>query len=310
MPPERAGDGTVEAAQAAQAGAGDPPVPRSSGKRVALVIGSGSVQCAAALGLWKVLQREQIEIDLLVGCSGGSLYASVMALGHDVDTCERLTRELWTPELTRRRDLRSLLSAAMPRIFGFDGSFGMVSDRQLHTTLEELFGESRIEDTGVPLHIVATDAADGQMVPLGSGYVRDAVRASIAIPYIWKPWTVDGRSLFDGCASDPLPVDVAIREGADVILAMGFESPFPKRVRSATRYAFQVNSIYTNNLFRANYAFHNLAHHAEIIPVLPEFDRPVRLFDTHEIPYVIEEGERAAEAQLSYLRQALEGVHG
>src|SRR5690606_29972122 len=88
------------------------PRPR---KRVALVIGSGSVQCAAALGLWKVLQREGIGIDMLVGCSGGSLYASVMALGHDLQTCERLTRELWTPELTKRRDLRSLLAAIMPR---------------------------------------------------------------------------------------------------------------------------------------------------------------------------------------------------
>lgn len=107
------------------------------------------------------------------------------------------------------------------------------------------------------------------MTTLSEGRVRDAVRASIAIPYIWKPWQIGGRWLLDGCVSDPLPVDVAIRESADGILAMGFESPYPKAIRSATRYAFQVNSVYTNNLLRANYAFHNLAHHAEIIPVLP-----------------------------------------
>ncbi|WP_149195170.1 patatin-like phospholipase family protein [Luteimonas suaedae] len=278
-------------------------------KRVALVIGSGSVKCAAALGMWKVLQREGIGIDMVVGCSGGSLYAAVMALGHDIDTCERLTRELWTPGLTTRRDLRSLLGAVLPRVFGFDGSFGMVSDKPLMTALDHLFGARRFDETSIPLHIVATDLANGQMVALSEGSVRDAVRASIAIPYIWKPWKVGDRWLLDGCASDPLPIDVAIREGADVILAMGFESPYPSRIRSATRYAFQVNSIYTNNLLRANYAFHNLAHHAEIIPVLPDFDRPVRLFDTHEIPYVIEEGERATDAQLGYLRQALEAAH-
>jgi len=277
-------------------------------KRVALVIGSGSVQCAAALGMWKVLQREGIEIDMVVGCSGGSLYASVMALGHDIETCERLTRELWTPELTRRRDVRSLLGAVLPKVFGFEGSLGMVSDKPLMKALDQLFGDRGFADTAIPLHVVATDLHNGQMVALSEGRVRDAVRASIAIPYIWKPWEVDGRWLLDGCASDPLPVDVAIREGADVILAMGFESPYPKRIRSATRYAFQVNSVYTNNLLRANYAFHNLAHHAEIIPVLPEFDRPVRLFDTHEIPYVIEEGERTMQAQLGYLRQALEAT--
>jgi NTE family protein len=283
---------------------GTMPAPRR--KRVALVIGAGSVQCAAALGLWKVLRREGIVIDLLVGCSGGSLYASVMALGHDVAACERLTRELWTPALTARRDPRSLLAAVLPRLFKFDGAFGMVSDKRLMHSLRQLYGERRFEDAAIPLRIVATDLHNGRMTALSQGRVLDAVRASIAIPYIWKPWPIDGRWLFDGCVSDPLPVDVAIRECADVILAMGFESPYPRTIRSATRYAFQVNSVYTNNLLRANYAFHNLAHHAEIIPVLPSFDRPIRLFDTHEIPYVIAEGERATEAQLGHLRRALE----
>lgn len=274
-------------------------------KKLALVIGAGSVKCAAALGLWKVLDRAGIRIDMLVGCSGGSIYAAVMALGYDVDTCERLTRELWTPAITRRRDLRSMLSVAFPRLFGFKGSFGMLSDEPLRRALEAPFGHRSFAEASVPLHIVATNLADGQKVVLNKGNVADAVRASIAIPYIWKPWCVDGRWLLDGCLNDPLPVDVAIREGADIILAMGFESPHPHRIRSAMRYAFQVNSIYTNNLLRANYAFHNLAHHAEIIPVLPEFDGNIRLFDTDKFPHVIECGERAMQADLDHLRQVL-----
>ncbi|HET7267427.1 MAG TPA: patatin-like phospholipase family protein [Oleiagrimonas sp.] len=274
-------------------------------KKLALVIGAGSVKCAAALGLWKVLDRAGIKIDMLVGCSGGSIYAAVMALGYDVETCERLTRELWTPAITRRRDLRSMLSAAFPRLFGFKGSFGMLSDEPLRRALRKPFGDRTFADANVPLHIVATDVADGQKVVLSQGNVADAVRASVAIPYIWKPWCVDGRWLLDGCLNDPLPVDVAIREGADIILAMGFESPYPHRIRSAMRYAFQVNSIYTNNLLHANYAFHNLAHHAEIIPIMPEFGGNIRLFDTDKFPHVIACGERAMEADLGHLRQVL-----
>lgn len=277
----------------------------SSRKRVALVVGAGSVKCAAALGLWRVLQREGIALDLLVGCSGGSLYASLMALGHDIDTCEHMTCELWTPAITRKRDLHSILKAFMPRLFGFDGRFGMIHDEPLLRALTTSYGDQRVEDTRIPLRIVATDMHNGERVTISQGLVRDAVRASVAIPYIWKPWRIGDRWLLDGCLSDPLPVDVAIREGADIILAMGFESPYPKRLRSATRYAFQVNSIYTNNLLRANYSFHNLAHHAEIIPILPEFDRPIRLFDTGQIPYVIEQGARATEEQVEYIRQTL-----
>ncbi|HEV7123642.1 MAG TPA: patatin-like phospholipase family protein [Rhodanobacter sp.] len=278
-------------------------------KKLALVIGAGSVKCAAALGLWKVLERAGLQIDMIVGCSGGSIYASVMALGYDVATCERLTRELWTPGITRRRDTRSVLSALFPRLFGFKGSFGMLSDEPLRRALHKPFEERTFADACIPLHIVATDVANGQKVVLSSGRVADAVRASVAIPYIWKPWCIDGRWLLDGCLADPLPVDVAIRGGADIILAMGFESPYPRKIRSAMRYAFQVNSIYTNNLLRANYAFHNLAHHAEIIPILPEFGREIRLFDTDQIPHVIECGERAMETDLPYLRQVLGEEH-
>lgn len=274
-------------------------------KRVALVVGSGSVQCAAALGLWKVLQREGIPLDLLVGCSGGAMYTGVMALGHDIETCEHLTRELWTPALTTKRDTRSLLSAVLPRLFGFDGRFGMVDDGKLNDNLRILYGDKDFADTDIPLRIVATDLHNGEKVTLGEGRVRDAIRASVAIPYVWKPWQVGERWLLDGCVSDPMPVDVAIREGADIILSMGFESPYPKRMRSATRFAFQINSIYTNNLMRANYAFHNLAHHAEIIPIMPEFDGPLRLFDTDRFPHIIKQGERATEARLDYIQRML-----
>jgi NTE family protein len=278
----------------------------SGNKRVALVIGAGSVKCAAALGLWRVLKREGIDIDMVVGCSGGSMYAAGMALGFDVAQGERITKEVWTQEVTRRRDVRSVLGALFPRIFGFEGHFGMVHDGPALQALEGVFGQQTFADTRVPLHIVATDLANGEKVVLNEGRILDAVRASIAIPYVWRPWRVGDRWLLDGCLSDPLPVDVAIREGANVILAMGFESPYPRKIHSATRYAFQINSIYTNNLLRANYSFHNLAHHAEIIPVLPDFDRPVRLFDTDQIPYVIEEGERATEALIDYLHRVLE----
>ena len=282
--------------------------PAMNAKRVALVIGAGSTKCAAALGLWRALRRHDIELDMVVGCSGGSMYAAVMALGYDLDTCERLTRDLWTRKVTSRRDTRGLLGAFLPKIFGFDGSFGMVDDRPLREALEGPFGGRTFEEATIPLRIVATDVANGERVVLERGSIFDAVRASIAIPYVWRPWQVEGRMLLDGCMSDPLPVDVAMREGADVILAMGFESPYPRQVKSATRYAFQVNSIYTNNLLRANYAFHNLAHHAEIITVLPEFDGPIGLYDTHKFPYIIDQGEKATEAHIPYLLRMLSGT--
>lgn len=274
-------------------------------KRVALVIGAGSVKCAAALGLWRVLKREGIELDMLVGTSGGSIYAASMAIGHSVEESTALTQNLWTSDISSKTNWRGLLSAFMPKLLGFDGGLAMLDDAPIKRALQRGFGSLTFADIKLPLFIVATDMMNGERVVLKDGSLANSIRASAAIPYLWKPVEINGRRLLDGCISDPMPVSVAMQEGADIILTMGFESPLPSQIRSASRYAFHITSIYTNNLLRANFAFNNLTHHAEIIPILPEFDRPVRLFDTHLIPYVIEEGVRAAEAQLPYLHKLL-----
>ena len=278
------------------------------GPRVAVVLGSGSVKCAAALGLLRVLQREGIGIDMIVGCSGGSLYAAMIALGHDVAAAEAMTRRLWTRELTGRRNYRSLLAVFLPRLFGFDESFGMVDDTLILDRLKTAFGDSTFEKARVPLYLTATDFHTGEQVVFEKGLIVDAIRASIAIPYIFRPWPVDGRVLVDGFMSDPMPVGVAIQRGANIIVTMGFESPYQQKINTPVKFAFQLSSITSNNLMKANFAFHNLAHHTEILPIIPEFKQAIHLFDTDKIPYVIEEGERAAERQVPYLRRLLAGA--
>jgi NTE family protein len=274
-------------------------------RRVALVIGAGSVKCAAALGLLKVLDREGIAIDMVVGCSGGSLYAAFIALGVDVAAAEEMTRRLWTRELTKRRHYPSLLRAILPQLFPFRESFGLVDDRLILERLETAFGKHTFEDARIPLYLTATDFHSGEQKVFSSGRIVDAIRASIAIPYVFQPWALDGHLYVDGFLTDPMPVGVAIKHGADVIVTLGFESPYQQRTTSVLRFAFQLSSIMSNNLLRANYAFHNLAHHTEILPIIPQFRESIHLFDTDKIPYVIEEGERAAEQQLPYLRRLL-----
>jgi NTE family protein len=277
-----------------------------SNRRIALVIGAGSVKCAAALGLQKVLDREGIGVDLVVGCSGGSMYATFIALGIDVQTAEEITRRLWTSELTKRRHYLSLLRAMLPQIFPFRESFGLVDDRLILNRLQMAFGDRTFQDARIPLYLTATDFHNGEQMVFSSGKLVDAIRASIAIPYVFRPWPIDGRLFVDGFLTDPMPVGVAIKHGANVIVTLGFESPYQRRTTSILRFAFQLSSIMSNNLLRANYAFHNLAHHTEILPIIPQFRESIHLFDTHKIPYVIEEGERAAEQQLPYLRRLLE----
>lgn len=274
-------------------------------KRVAIVIGSGSVKCAAAIGLKNVLDREGIPVDRVVGCSGGSLYAAAIALGWDGNRTAETTRRLWTRQTTSVKNRRALLSVIFPRLFGFNEGFGIRSDRLVMDRIREAYGDTRIEDCAIPIHVTATDFHTGEQVVLSSGPMVEAIRASIAVPFIFSPIRVGEHLLVDGFLSDPLPVGVAIMEGADIIIAMGFEAPLQSNINSAAKFAFQYSSIMSNNLLKSNFAFHNLAHHAEIIPIIPQFKERVRLFDTEKIPYIIEAGERAAEQELPYIKQLL-----
>ncbi len=271
--------------------------------RLALVIGSGSVKCAAGLGMYKVLQREGIRVDLAVGCSGGSLIATSIALGYSAAEIEEMMLTVWKRELMSKMYFRSLLRVALPRWFGFNERFGLIDDRRIMKCLQDVFGGKTFDDALIPLYLTATDFWNGEKVVLHQGLLSDAIRASIATPVVFRPWPVDGRLLIDGAMSDPLPVDVAIREGAEVIMAMGFDSPYHAQLSSILSIVLQMTSISNNNLLRASFAFYNLAHHAEIIPIVPQFKQRIDFADTHLIPYIIEEGERAAELHVPYLKR-------
>lgn len=281
-----------------------------TGAGVALVIGSGSIKCAAAIGLQRCLQSEAIPINLLVGCSGGSIYAAAMALGHDPASATAMTARLWTREITAAPDRRAMLRMAFPRLLGFTERFGLKQDALVNARMRTAFGNATFADCRIPLHITATDFRTGEQVVISEGSIFDAVRASIAIPFAFPPWEVGGRLCVDGFLSDPLPVGVAIREGAHVIIAMGFESPNQERINTGGRFAFQLSTIMTNNLLRSSFAFHGLAHHGEVIAVIPQFSQRIRLFDTAKVPLIIDEGEAAMREQLPYLRRLLDvGVH-
>lgn len=272
--------------------------------RVALVVGSGGMKCAAAVGMWKVLHREKFPIDMVVGCSGGSIYTAAMALGMHPDEAERQTFVMWEG-LFERLHYRSIFRSLLSRFIGFNERTGLVDDRAVATVMQNLYGDATFDDIRIPLHLAATDLRTGERVEIRSGRVGDAVRASIAIPVLLRPWEIDGRLLVDGGASDPLPVSIAIREGADIILAMGFETPPRDQFTSLLSVAGQTSAIATNHLLRSTYAFYSAVHHAELVPLMPSFQQKIGLGDTHLLPHIIEQGARAIEEELPYLRRLL-----
>jgi NTE family protein len=274
--------------------------------RLSIVIGSGGVLCAASLGLSKALHREALTPGMAVGCSGGSIYAATIALGMDPDEAQRLTLNLFTSDVFE--GYTSNLKSALTGETRFTEMSSLIDDNNMYERLKSVFAGKSFADTVFPLHIVATNLYSGERVVISSGKILDAIRASIAIPMIFSPWKIGDQLLVDGAVCDPLPIDVAIQQGSDVIAAVGFEMPMRKRMNSYTAVTTHFNSLYMNNILKSTFAFYNAVHHAEIIPILPDFERPVGTFDTGQIPYIIEQGEKAADAHMPYIKQLLLGT--
>jgi len=274
--------------------------------RLGLVIGSGGLKCVAVLGVLQVLEEKNIPLDMVIGCSGGAVFGGLMALGYSADEIADVNDRMWTSGTTQKLNFRSLAKIAFPQIAGFDDEVGILDDRALSDGLMEIYGpETTFADTRIPFHCVATDFHTGEPVVMSDGNIARAVRASAGIPILFKPVERRGRWLIDGGLSNPLPVDVAIQQGADIIIAVGFETPLVESVSSPANFASQMFNILVNQLLYRKFAFYNLAYHSEIIAIVPHFEKKIRLNDTESTPFIIEQGRNETLKHLSQLKQAL-----
>jgi len=275
-------------------------------KKIALVIGWGSVKCAASLGVMRILRREGIEIDMVVASGGGSIFGSLLALGYDVESIIEMNNKLWTSEIAKQPNRLAIFQILFPKIFKVKNYFHLRDDRLINERLKNALGYNTFNDTKIPLFITATNYITGEQVTISDGSIYEAVRASIALPLIFPPLKKGEKLLADGFLSDPMPVGVAIQERADVILAMGFESVPQKERNSVSDFLLHINGVLSNNLLHASYAYYNLAHHSDLIPIIPQFEDEIHLFDTGKIPNIIEAGEREGEKLIPTLKKIME----
>jgi NTE family protein len=278
------------------------PAPSSVAPRLALVLGSGGVRSIAALGMVEVLAREQLMPDLLVGCSAGAMFGALIALGHSADEAVRIATTLWSADVTRKRRWRAIPQMLFPHTGGFDADFALRDDEPVMQRLQQAFGDVQIEDLCLPLRVTTTDAATGERVVLRRGPLVQALRASIALPFMFSPVHIGGRRLIDGFIADPLPVSAA--DDAQAVLALGFESPMPRRIDGPSRLLAQMTSAMTNNLMQARLAASGTSG-PRLLSLIPRLTRRVGLFDTQAMPYLVDAGRQAATENLSAIRALL-----
>jgi len=262
------------------------PVPtREVPPKVGLALGGGGARGFAEIGVLRVLEQEKIPIAAVAGTSVGSLVGALYA-----DTGRVLDAEFHAVAVTDE-DLFDYRAFAV-----FSGGF--VKGERLRQFLGANLKSRSIEQMKVPYAAVAVDVAAGRTVVFRSGPIAPAVHASCAIPGVFVPVTIGGRTYVDGGVMNPVPADVVRSMGADVVIAVAIPAATPSAVpTNPVAVAYQSVMIMSAEIGRLR------AREADVV-VTPEVGG-IAYDDFTQKKQLIAAGEEAARKALPAIRAAL-----
>jgi len=216
--------------------------------RTCLVLSGGGARGMAHVGVLRVLERERIPVDCVVGTSMGAVVGSLYASGMSAGEIEKAVRDMdWKSmfddagdrrlyPIRRKQEDRAILSKAAlgfrdGRVAVAPGLFlGQRLGLMLRGMLLPVAGTDDFDELPIVFRAVATDIETGRKVVMDEGDLVTAVRASMAVPGAFLPVDRDNLLLVDGGVSDNLPIDVAQDElGATRIIAVDISSPLLPR---------------------------------------------------------------------------------
>jgi len=173
-------------------------------RKVALALGGGSARGLANIGVLKVLEREHIPIDLIIGSSIGSFIGAGYSVGVPIYRMEE-----------------AALGFSVDKLTDFSISkMAVLKGKKLADVIRKFTDGKDFEDAQIPIAITTTDIETGEELVYTKGNMQDIIRASCSWPGIFPPVTIDGRKLVDGGIRNSIPVKMARHLGAAIIIAV------------------------------------------------------------------------------------------
>jgi NTE family protein len=233
--------------------------------KVALVLSGGGARGFAHIGVLRVLKEMHIPIDFVVGTSMGAVVGGAYAAGRSVEDIEEMVRTTsWDSVVAdrpardaldfRRREEDILLPSRIEMAVtknGFTFPPSAAGNAALEQALTRLLPKGMksepINQLPIPFRSVASDLVNGEMVELTDTPLFISLRASLAVPGMFAPVHINNRLVVDGGLVRNLPIDMARKMGADVIIAVNVGTPLAteKELGSAISVAQQMLQILT-----------------------------------------------------------------
>jgi NTE family protein len=218
----------------------------NSRPKIGLVLGGGGARGASYVGILKVLEKNRVPVDYIVGSSMGAVIGGAYAAGLSPEEIEKLlTKTDWTDLFTDkpiRENMTFRHKEEQRELMDFEFGLrkwkvlmpkGIIVGQKLNFLLESMglpvVGIDNFDDLPIPFRAVTTDIETGDAVVLSKGSLPQSIRASMSIPGVFSPTEIDGHVLVDGGFTKTLPIDIAKNMGADIIIAVYVPEPLVKR---------------------------------------------------------------------------------
>ena len=255
--------------------------------RIGLALGGGAARGFAHIGVIKTLEAQGIMPDIVVGTSAGSVVGALYAAGKDGFELQKFAHRL---------DESKITDWSLP-------DRGVLKGEALQTFVNDAVGHRPTEALKKPFAAVATDLHSGEGIVFRSGNTGMAVRASSTVPGVFQPVSIAGHEYVDGGLSSLIPVRAARQMGADVVIAVDISArPADKQVRGTLEILLQTFAIMGQSLARYE------LKEADIV-IRPQVGG-VGSTDFQARHDAILEGEKAAQAALPQIREALRKAAG
>jgi NTE family protein len=231
----------------------------------AFVLAGGGSLGAVQAGMLAELAASGERPGFIVGVSAGAINGAFFAHDPNSANAERLA-SMWTRVTTREA-----LGLSWRVLLGIVGLRSHVANpRGLRTLLSRELPCRRFDQTAVPLHIVCTELVTGEEVVLSAGDLVEAALASAAIPGVFPPVEIGGRTLVDGVVAAGTPIATAVRLGARriVVLPCGFACAAKTVSRGALGRAMHAITLLGARQLRQDFEHYSGSVAIQVVPPL------------------------------------------
>jgi NTE family protein len=279
-----------------------------------LALSGGATRGAAHVGAMKALAENGLYPSWISGTSAGSMVAALYASGCSIQEMEDVALTLKSNIYDT--DYLGIVGGVLQWILTKDTKWdGIVKGKNLELLMKKVTQNKNMKDAKIPLAITSVDINTGVTVMFVSNKrglqdtkyivymdnvpIYEAVRASVAIPVVFKPKIINGMRLVDGGVTESVPVNVLKQMGARKVIGidLGYSGQRRSEVNNILEIGSQSIDIMSYQMTRMKTV------QADCIINPHIYD--VGMTEVHRIPELIDRGYNAVMENMEMIKKTI-----